>query len=151
MHKSQAKTLIRGPPGSTIIIYKEIIRFNHLTRGPLRFPPTTGFSRRGLPPPLRGGNSWCKESPALPIPSYPALCREDTTSWSHGRPRTQYQSRRTPSEPRSTQESPSEPRRIQEQSQPWRAQRAQESPGEHRRAQESSGEPRRAQEGWVAG
>ena len=40
-------------------------------------------------PPLRGGNSWTKESPVLPIPSYPALCREDTTSWNDGRSRTQ--------------------------------------------------------------
>ena len=61
---------------------------NHLTRGPPRFLPTRSSSRRGLPPPLRGGNSSSKESPALPIPSYPALCREDTTSWNHGRPST---------------------------------------------------------------
>ena len=45
---------------------------------------------RGLPPPLRGGNSSSKESPVLPIPSYPALCREDTTSWNHGRPGTHH-------------------------------------------------------------
>ena len=41
-----------------------------------------------LHPTLRGGNSSSQESPVLPIPSYPALCREDTTSWNHGRPRT---------------------------------------------------------------
>ena len=50
-----------------------------------RILPTRGSSWRGQPPPLRGGNSGCKESPVLPIPSYPALCREDTTSWIHGR------------------------------------------------------------------
>ena len=97
VHKSQAKTPVRGPPCSTIIIFKEIIRFNnnnnnnnnnHLTHGPPRFLPTRSSSRRGLPPPLRGGNSSFKESPALPIPSYPALCREDTTSWIDGRPST---------------------------------------------------------------
>ena len=87
----------RGPPGSTIIILKEIIRFNnnnnnnnHLTHGPPRFLPTRGSCRRGVLPPLRGGNSWTKESPVLPIPSYPALCREDTTSWNDGRPRTHH-------------------------------------------------------------
>ena len=74
------------------IIYKELIRFNnHLTSGPPRFLPTRSSSSRGLPPPLRGGNSSSKESPALPIPSYPALCREDTTSWKHGRPRIHYE------------------------------------------------------------
>ena len=87
----------RGPPGSTIIILKEIIRFNnnHLTRGSPRFLPTRGSCRRGVLPPLRGGNSWTKESPVLPIPSYPALCREDTTSWNDGRPRTHHRARDT--------------------------------------------------------
>ena len=61
---------------------------NHLTQGPPRFLPIRSSSRRGLPPPLRGGSSLSKESPVLPIPSYPALCREDTTSWNDGRPRT---------------------------------------------------------------
>ena len=60
---------------------------NHLIHGPPRFLPTRGSSRRGVLPPLRGGNSWTKESPVLPIPSYPALCLEDTTSWNNGRPR----------------------------------------------------------------
>ena len=84
-----ARVIRRGPPGSTLIILKEIIRFNnHLTRGPPRFLPTRGSCRRGVLPPLRGGNSRTKESPVLPIPSYPALCREDTTSWNHGRPST---------------------------------------------------------------
>ena len=51
-------------------------------------------SRQGAPlgegffPPILGGNSSSKESPVLPIPSYPALCRQDTTSWKAGRPRT---------------------------------------------------------------
>ena len=88
--KTKARDTGRGPPGSTIIIYKELIRFNnnnnHFISGPPRFLPTRSSSSRGLPPPLRGGNSSSKESPALPIPSYPALCREDTTSWKHGRP-----------------------------------------------------------------
>jgi hypothetical protein len=35
-----------------------------------------------------------EESPALPIPSYPALCRKDTTSWNDGRPRTHYEPER---------------------------------------------------------
>ena len=61
---------------------------NHLIHGPPRFLPIRSSSRRGLPPPLRGGSSLSKESPVLPIPSYPALCREDTTSWNDGRPRT---------------------------------------------------------------
>ena len=79
----------RGRGSSTIIIFKEIIRFNnHLIPGPPRFLPTRSSSRRGLPPPLRGGSSLSKESPVLPIPSYPALCRKDTTSWNDGRPRT---------------------------------------------------------------
>ena len=53
-------------------------------------------SRQGDPlgecffPPILGGNSSSKGSPVLPIPSYPALCREDTTSWNDGRPRTHY-------------------------------------------------------------
>ena len=91
-----ARAIRRGPPGSTIIILKEIIRFNNnnLTRGSPRFLPTRGSSRRGVLPPLRGGNSWTKESPALPIPSYPALCREDTTSWNHGRPGTHHELQR---------------------------------------------------------
>ena len=92
-----ARVIRRGPPGSTLIIPKEIIGHNnnnnnnnnnHLTRGPPRFLPTRGSCRRGVLPPLRGGNSWTKESPVLPIPSYPALCREDTTSWNDGRPST---------------------------------------------------------------
>ena len=94
VYRIQARRAVRGPPGSTIIILKEILRFNnnnnnHLTHGPPRFLPTRGSSRRGVFPPLRGGNSWSEESPALPIPSYPAQCREDTTSWNDGRPSTQ--------------------------------------------------------------
>jgi hypothetical protein len=87
VHAAQARSTVRGPPGPTIIILKEMIRFNnnHLTRGTLRLLPTRGSSWRGLHSPLRGGYSQCKESPVLPIPSYPALCREDTTSWIHGR------------------------------------------------------------------
>lgn len=87
VHAAQARSTVRGPPGPTIIILKEMIRFNnnHLTRGTLRLLPTRGSSWRGLHSPLRGGYSQCKESPVLPIPSYPALCCEDTTSWIHGR------------------------------------------------------------------
>ena len=58
-----------------------------------RILPTRGSSWRGLLPPLRGGNSSSQESPALPIPSYPALCREDTTSWNNGRSRTHREQR----------------------------------------------------------
>ena len=71
------------------LFIKELIGFNnHLTHGPPRFLPTRSSSRRGLHPPLRGGSWWSKEIPVHPIPSYPALSREDTTSWKHGRPRT---------------------------------------------------------------
>ena len=62
--------------------------------GPPRFLPTKSSSLRGLPPPLRGRNSSSKESPVLPIPSYPALYREDTTSWNHGRPGTHHKPER---------------------------------------------------------
>ena len=61
---------------------------NHLTQGPPRFLLTRAFYRWAPHPPIRGGSSSSQESPVLPIPSYPALCREDTTSWNHGRPRT---------------------------------------------------------------
>ena len=77
VHKSQAKTAVRGPPGSTIIIFKEIKRFNnnnnnnHLTHGPPRFLPTRGSSRRGVLPPLRGGNSIAKSFLFSPYPAIP--------------------------------------------------------------------------------
>ena len=35
---------------------------------------------------FRGGKPSSKEPLVLPIPSYPALCREDNTSWKNGRP-----------------------------------------------------------------
>ena len=36
-------------------------------------------------PPLRGGSFEApNEATAQPKPSYPALCRQDTTSWNHG-------------------------------------------------------------------
>ena len=88
---AQARRGWRGPGATTIIIIKEIIRFNNnnrLTQGPPRFLLTRAFYRWAPHPPLRGGSSSSQESPVLPIPSYPALCREDTTSWNHGRPRT---------------------------------------------------------------
>ena len=76
VHKSQAKTAGRGPPGSRIIIFKEMIRFNnnnnnHLTHGPPRFPPTRGSSRWGVLPPLRGGNSNIKSLLFSPYPAIP--------------------------------------------------------------------------------
>ena len=74
VHESQAKTSGRGPPGSTINILKEIIRFNnnnHLTHGPPRFLPTRGSSRRGVLPPLRGGNSNVKSLLFSPYPAIP--------------------------------------------------------------------------------
>ena len=75
VHKSQAKTSGRGQPGSTIIIFKEIKRFNnnnnHLTHGPPRFLPTRGSSRRGVLPPLRGGNSNVKSLLFSPYPAIP--------------------------------------------------------------------------------
>ena len=105
--KTKARDTGRGPPGSTIIVYKELIRFNnHFISGPPRFLPTRSSSSRGLPPPLRGENSSSKESPALPIPSYLALCREDTTSWKHGRPRTHYEHSVYPGVPKCTQVHP---------------------------------------------
>ena len=98
--KTQTKTTRRGPPGSTIIILLVIItnnnnnnnnNNNHLIHGPPRFLPIRSSSWRGLPPPLRGGNAWCTERPVHPIPSYPALSREDTTFWNDGRPRTHHE------------------------------------------------------------
>ena len=75
VHKSQAKTAVRGPPGSTIIIFKEIKRFNnnnnHITHGPPHFLPTRGSSRRGVLPPLRGGNSNVKSLLFSPYPAIP--------------------------------------------------------------------------------
>ena len=71
MHKSQAKTPRRGPPGSTIIIFKELIRFNHFTHGPPRFLPTRGSTWRRLPPPLRGGNHGPKSLLLSPYPAIP--------------------------------------------------------------------------------
>ena len=40
--------------------------------------PTTGSTRRGILPPPCGGKLTSKELSALPIPSSPAQCREDT-------------------------------------------------------------------------
>ena len=57
---------------------------NHLSR----FLLTRAFYRWAPHPPLCGGSSSSQESPVLPIPSYPALCRKDTTSWNYGRSRT---------------------------------------------------------------
>ena len=86
---AQARRGWHGRGAPTIIYIKEIIRFNnHLTQGPPRFLLTRAFFRWAPHPPIRGGSSSSQESPVPPIPSYPALCREDTTSWNHGRPRT---------------------------------------------------------------
>jgi hypothetical protein len=86
---AQARRGGRGRGEPTIIYIKEIIRFNnHLHPRATPLPPDRGSSRWAPHPPLRGGSSSSQEPPALPIPSYPALCREDTTSWNHGRPRT---------------------------------------------------------------
>ena len=129
------------------------------------------FSRQSAPlgaesfPHIRGGNSSSKGFPALPIPRYPALCREDTSSWNDGRPRTQYEPQRaeralethraargsqeSPGEPRGAQGSPGQPRTAQErgaQENPGEPRKPLVSPGELRRAQENPGEPRRAQE-----
>ena len=75
MHTSQSKTSGRGPHGSTIIIFKELKRFNnnnnHLTHGPPRFLPTRGSSRRGVLPPLRGGNHGPKSILFSPYPAIP--------------------------------------------------------------------------------
>ena len=51
-------------------------------------PPDKELLSERASSPTLGGNSSYKESPVLPIPSYPALCREDTTSWNDGRPKT---------------------------------------------------------------
>ena len=84
---AQARRGRRAPGVPTIINIKEIVTFNnHLTQGPPRFLLTRALSRRAPHPPLRGGSSSSQESPALPIPSYPALCLEEPTSWNHGRP-----------------------------------------------------------------
>ena len=146
----QAPTRSGGLNNNILLVIREFN--NHFIHGPPRSLPTRSSSRRGLLPPLRGGNWKCKESPVLPIPSYPALCREDTTSWNDGRPRTHFQE--SPREPGRTQESPGElmrahespgePRRAQES--PIVPRRPQESPGESRRAKETTGDHRRAQE-----
>ena len=69
---AQARRGVRGPPGPTIIIIKEIIRFNnnHLTQGPPRFLLTRVFFRRAPHPPIVGGVYHLK-SPLLP--PYPAI------------------------------------------------------------------------------
>ena len=91
---AQARVGGRGRGAPTIIYIKEIIRFNnnnnnnHFHPRATPFTPGRGSPRWEPPPPLRGGSSSSPESPAHPIPSYPALCREDTTSWNYGRPRT---------------------------------------------------------------
>ena len=51
-----------------------------------RILPTRSSSWRRASSPTSWAEFITKESPVLPIPSYPALCREDTTSWIHGRP-----------------------------------------------------------------
>ena len=88
---AQARRGWRGRGEPTIIIIKEIIRFNnnnnnHLHPRATPLPPDRGSSRWAPHPPIRGGSSSSQEPPAPPKPSYPALCREDTTSWNHGRP-----------------------------------------------------------------
>ena len=82
-----------GRTRSTWLNYNYFQRNNKIQQQS-SYPRATPFSTdKGLLS-VRGSSptSWgefkCKESPVLPIPSYPALCREDTTSWNHGRPRT---------------------------------------------------------------
>ena len=71
---AQARATRRGPPGSTIIILKELVRFNNkknLIHGPPRFLPSRSSSWRGLPPPLRGGNHGPKSLLLSPYPAIP--------------------------------------------------------------------------------
>ena len=86
-HPLGKKRYERPPPYK--VIQKD--NNNHLTHGPSRFFPTRSSSRRRLHPPPRGGNLWSQEFPVLRIPSYLALCCEDTTSWNHGRPGTHHE------------------------------------------------------------
>ena len=51
-------------------------------------PPVKELLSERASSPTSWGEFKSKESPVLPIPSYPALCREDTTSWIDGRPST---------------------------------------------------------------
>ena len=99
VYKCQAKTSGRGQSGSTIIIY------SFYPRATPFFPDKELLSERASSP-TSWGEFKFKEPPVLPIPSYPALCREDTTSWNHGRPGTNLQE--SPGEPGRTQESPGE-------------------------------------------
>ena len=92
--QESSESTVRGRGGPTITIITILITFNnnnHLTQGPPCFLPTRRCSRRGFLPPFRVGNSSSKESPVLPIPTYSALCPEDTTSWNDRRPRTHQQ------------------------------------------------------------
>ena len=67
--------------GTTIIYIKDTITFNHFTQGTVRLSSAKGSSRRGLLPPILGGNLKLANpsTPALPNPSFPALCRQDTS------------------------------------------------------------------------
>ena len=47
VHAAQARTPVRGPPGPTIIILKEIIRFNNNNNNHLNPRPWDGISRQG--------------------------------------------------------------------------------------------------------
>ena len=71
--------MLRGPATLNI----ETTTTTILPRGRSVSPPTRGSTRRRLLPPPCGGNAHSKELPAFPIPSYPALHRQDITySWS---------------------------------------------------------------------
>ena len=72
--KTKARTPVRGPPGSTIIIYKELIRFNNN-----HYPtiPWDGISRQGPPlgdgflPHFVGGIQHLKSLLLSPYPAIP--------------------------------------------------------------------------------
>ena len=51
VYRIQARRAVRGPPGSTIIILKEILRFNNNNNNNNHYPtiPWDGISRQGTP------------------------------------------------------------------------------------------------------
>ena len=69
-------------PASSIIIYKDLIVFNHFITGPTRLQPERWTHLgEGFFPHYVGGVFELANLPnvALPYPSYPALSRQDTT------------------------------------------------------------------------
>ena len=109
---------------------------NHFIKGPHRFFPTGDPLGEGFFPPILGGNFQSKESPVLPIPSYPALCRVRTLHPGITGGREHITSR-------AAQSSPEQLRAAQSSSEQPRA--AESSPEQLRAAQSSWEQPRAAE------